>query len=40
VITWARGQLRRGIFGESWGVALATLVLLVVWYGVNLLYTP
>jgi membrane-associated phospholipid phosphatase len=40
VITWARGQLRRGIFGESWGVALATLVLLVAWYGVSLLYTP
>ena len=40
VITWARSQLRRGIFGESWGVALATLVLLVAWYGVSLLYTP
>ena len=40
MITWARGQLRRGIFGESWGVALATLVLLAAWYGVNLLYTP
>ena len=40
VITWVRSQLRRGIFGESWGVALATLVLLVAWYGVSLLYTP
>ncbi|MGD1052485.1 MAG: phosphatase PAP2 family protein [Candidatus Dormibacteria bacterium] len=39
-MTWLRAQLRRGIFGESWGVALATLVLLVVWYGVNLLYAP
>jgi len=40
VITWARGQLRRGIFGESRGVALATLVLLLAWYGMSLVYTP
>ena len=40
MITWARGQLRRGIFGESRGVALATLVLLLAWYGMSLVYTP
>ena len=40
VITWARGQLRRGILGESWGVALATVVLLAAWYAMTLVYAP
>jgi membrane-associated phospholipid phosphatase len=35
-----RGQLRRGILGERWKVAVATLVLLAAWYGMSLLYTP
>ena len=35
-----RGQLRRGVFGERWGVALATLLLLAAWYGMSLLYAP
>jgi membrane-associated phospholipid phosphatase len=40
MVRWSRGQLRRGVFGERWSVALATLVLLAAWYGMSLLYTP
>jgi membrane-associated phospholipid phosphatase len=40
MIQAVRGQLRRGVLGERWTVAIATLLLLAVWYGVNLLYAP
>jgi membrane-associated phospholipid phosphatase len=35
-----RTQLRRGILGERWTVAVATLLLLAVWCATSLLYTP
>ena len=40
MVRWLRGQLRRGVFGERWSVALATLLLLAAWYGMSLLYAP
>ncbi len=40
MVQWLRGQLRRGVFGERWSVALATLLLLAAWYGMSLLYAP
>ncbi|HAW11983.1 MAG: phosphatase PAP2 family protein [Candidatus Dormibacteria bacterium] len=40
MVPWLRGQLRRGVFGERWSVALATLLLLAAWYGMSLLYAP
>jgi membrane-associated phospholipid phosphatase len=40
MVRWLRGQLRRGVFGERWSVALATLFLLAAWYGMSLLYAP
>ena len=40
MVQWARRQLRQGVFGERWGVALATILLLAAWYGMSLLYAP
>ena len=40
MVRWLRSQMRRGVFGERWSVALATLLLLAAWYGMSLLYAP